>query len=163
MMYTEEFKKGAVQKFLSRGSRRAWEIGKEIGVADSTLYEWRKKYGTSLIIMDEARRPQDWSLDQKCKAVFEFEKLTEDLRGEFLRKEGLHTDHLVQWKKEIQDCFIHQEGAKNLTKIEKAQFKRQIKELQMDLKRKEKALAETAALLILKKKADLIWGTEESE
>ena len=37
------------------------------------------------------------------------------------------------------------------------------KELERDLNRKDKALAETTALLVLKKKADLIWGTGDKE
>ena len=44
---------------------------------------------------------------------------------------------------------------------ENKKLKNENKQLALELRRKEKALAEAAALLILKKKADLIWGVDE--
>ena len=48
-------------------------------------------------------------------------------------------------------------------RAEMCELKAENKELKRDLYRKDRALAETTALLVLKKKADLIWGTEENE
>ena len=160
--FSVEFKEMAARKYLSKGSKSGPEIAKELGISLSALYNWSLRCGKS-IGMSEARRPQDLSLEQKYKAVFDYEKLVEEKRGEFLRREGLHSDHLEKWEKEIQECFLRQESEAGLTRAERAKLNQQIKELRIDLSRKEKALAEAAALLILKKKADLIWGAVESE
>ena len=133
-----------------------------MGISTAAIYRWSRKCGRTPK-MNEPRGPQDLSLEQKYKAVFEYEKLAEEKRGEFLRREGLHSDHLVKWEKEIQDCFINRDSEASITRAERAKWNQQMKELQRDLNRKEKALAETAALLILKKKADLIWGSVGSE
>lgn len=160
--YSEEFKKVAVEKFLLRGSKGTSEICRDLGISTAAIYRWSRNCGRSQG-MKESRSPQDLSLEQKYKAVFEYEKLAEEMRGEFLRREGLHSDHLVKWEKEIRECFLHRERDATFTRAERAKLNQQIKELSGDLNRKEKALAETAALLILKKKADLIWGTVGSE
>jgi transposase len=162
--FSEEFKMKAVQKFLSRGSKTVAEISKEIGVGDCAIYKWIKIYDIRSPTMTEpSKRPQDWNLDQKWTAVFDYEKLSEDLRGEYLRSNGLHSDFLLEWKGDIQRCFKERDHDALLSRTEKSRLQNQVKELQADLYRKEKALAEAAALLILKKKADLIWGTGVSE
>lgn len=94
------------------------------------------------------RRPQERSAAEKLKTVIEFESLPTEKRGEFLRREGLHSDHIDAWKKSMQ------------AGLEPA---RKIKELEREPHRKDKALAETTALLVLKTKANLIWGTGENE
>ena len=161
-MFTEEFKKTAVQKFLSRGSRSAKDISREVGVADVTLYAWAKERGNRLGMTNEQRRPQDWSAAEKLKAVIEFEKLAPEKQGEFLRREGLHSDHIEAWKESMEAGLEPQKSTKE-SRLEMAQLKAQNKALERDLNKKDKALAEVTALLILKKKADLLWGTGEKE
>jgi len=110
----------------------------------------------------EDRRPQDWSPAEKFKAVMEFDQLPESGQGEFLRREGLHTDHIESWKKSMQAGLESGTGAP-VTRAELNELKAENKELKRDLHRKNGALAETTALLVLKKKADLLWGTGENE
>ena len=47
--------------------------------------------------------------------------------------------------------------------MKKSPEARRIRELEKELRRKDKALAETAALLVLKKKANAIWGDEDDD
>ena len=156
--YSEEFKRSAIQKILLRGGKTVEEICGEIGISSPSFYEWRKKYGSAAGMKKPDRRPQDWTASEKWKAVFEFEGLSESERGEFLRKSGLHSDHLERWKKSMQSGL--EATAKDpATRAEMNELKAKNKELESDLNRKNKALAETTALLILKKKADLLWGT----
>jgi transposase-like protein len=109
------------------------------------------------------RRPQDWSTEEKYQAVIEYDRLEESARGEFLRRNGLHTDHLAAWKKWMQAGLEAAARPTAEARAERTEDKRKIKELERELHRKDKALAETTALLVLKKKADLIWGTGEGE
>jgi transposase len=161
---SEEFRKAAVQKYLSRGSRPRDAIAQEVGVSTWSLHQWAKRYGTSPGMKKSDRRPQDWTAAEKLSAVIAYEGLPTDQRGEFLRSQGLHSEHIEGWKKSMQAGLEPATG--KLTSDERAERtedRRKIKELERDLNRKNKALAETTALLIRKKKADLLWGTGENE
>ncbi|WP_294031950.1 transposase [Thiolapillus sp.] len=81
----------------------------------------------------------------------------------YCRERGLYAEQISEWRaacEQANDWVRHQN--KQLKAIRKADEKR-IKELERDLKRKEKALAETTALLVLRKKAQAIWGDTEEE
>ena len=157
-----EFRKAAVQKFHSRGSRPVLEIAKDLGVTPWSLYKWSRDYATNPGMKKSDRRPQEWSAAEKLKAVIEFEVLAADKRGEYLRREGMHSEHIEAWKKSMQAGL---EPGVNVqtSRAEMSELKAENKELKRDLHRKDRALAETTALLVLKKKADLIWGIGENE
>jgi len=104
------------------------------------------------------RRPQDWSIRERLEAIISYEKLSEEERGAFLRKQGLHEANLEQWKREL----VEEAEVGRKTKRGSSAEKKRIKELEKELRKKEKALAETAALLVLKKKARAIWGDEDA-
>jgi len=162
--YSEDFKKAAVQKVLLRGSKSVAAICEELGVSTPSLYEWKRHYAISDGMTTSPKRPQDWTAAEKFQAVMEFSQLNEQERGEFLRRKGLHTDHIESWKKQMQ-CGLESgvTAASREAKAEATQLKSEINDLKKDLQRKDRALAETTALLVLKKKADLLWGNGEEE
>lgn len=149
---SEEFKKSAVQKFHSRGARSVETVASELGVSPWSLYQWAKRYATSPGMKKSDRRPQDWSAAEKLKAVLEYEGLSEDKRGEYLRRRGLHSEHVEAWKKSMQAALDRPGKLSASERAERAEEKRKIQELERELRRKDKALAETTALLVLKKK-----------
>jgi transposase len=162
--YNEEFKRAMVQKICHPGGPSALGLSKEVGVSQPTLSKWVRQYGnvSGMTKGLGRRRPQDWSAEQKVKAVMDTTKMDDAELGIYLRREGLHSAHLEQWKKELV------EGLKTISKSygkprAASEDKRKIKELERGLRRMEKALAEATALLILKKKAELIWGLVEEE
>lgn len=159
---SEEFRALAVRKFHSRGARSVEALADDLGVSPWSLYKWAQKYGTPTGMKKSEKRPQDWSPAEKWKAVLEYEGLAIEKRGEFLRREGLQSEHIEAWKKSMQAGL--EPGTKSQSeRAEMNELKARNKELERDLNRKDKALAETTALLVLKKKADLIWGTGENE
>ena len=85
--------------------------------------------------------------------------LGEEELGRWCRQHGVHTHHLVQWRRELIEGGSEQA---NLSK-EARSLREENRVLKKDLRRKEKALAETTALLVLKKKAALIWGESEDD
>jgi hemerythrin superfamily protein len=96
--------------------------------------------------------------------VIEFEGLDVEKQGEYLRREGLQSEHIAGWKKSMEAGL--ESGGGGLTAANRSEWaadKKKIKELERDLQRKDRALAEATALLVLKKKADLIWGSGENE
>lgn len=159
---SEEFRRAAVKKFQDRGSRQVLEIAKDLGVTPWSLYKWSRDYATQSGMKKSDRRPKDWSAVEKLKAVIEYEALADDKRGEYLRREGLHTEHLEAWKKSMQ-AGLEPRAKSQSERAEVSELRAAVKELKRDLHRKDRALAETTALLVLKKKADLIWGTGENE
>ena len=104
-------------------------------------------------------RPQNWSAANKLRAVNETFSMTEEEVGAYCRRNGLYSNHLDEWQQAL-IAGLKLSNNKG-QKLETAKLKVEIKQLKSELTRKEKALAETAALLILKKKADLIWGDEK--
>lgn len=157
---TEEFRKAAVVKYYNRGNRTVEEVARVLGVSSWSLYQWSKRYGNAGG-MKNHRRPAERSAREKLKAVIEFEGLQGDKQGEYLRREGLHSEHIEGWKKRMEAGLEGGGGLSAASRTERAQDKQKIRELEKELQRKERALAETAALLVLKKKADLIWGSGE--
>jgi hypothetical protein len=114
--------------------------------------------------MKRNRRPMDRSVEEKLKAVIEYEGLDEVQRGEYLRRKGLQSEHIAAWKKNMEAGLSGGGGGLSASsRSEWATDKKKIKELEKELRRKDRALAETTALLVLKKKADLIWGGGENE
>lgn len=160
---SKEFKKAAVQKYHGRGSRSVEAICQELGVSGSSLYKWIQDYGKSIGMNKEEKSPHDRTAAEKYKAVIEFDHLVDSQQqGLFLRREGFHTAHIDQWRSQMQRGLEPQKIAA-ASRSEVAELARENRDLKKELQRKTNALAETAALLVLKKKADLIWGTVESE
>lgn len=159
--YSEEFKKSVVQKLLTRGSRKVKDIAEEAGIKTPTLYDWRDKFATNGD-MKKPTKPQSRSASEKLKTLIEFDGLPNDKQGEYLRQNGLYLENILEWRKQIENALTptkkSYEERKELN-IEK----NKIKQLEKDIRRKDKALAEVSALLVLKKKADLIWGTQEED
>lgn len=163
MKVLESFRIEAARKFLTRGrgKHETIRVAEEIGVTVRTLQIWVHKYGMASEMPKSKRRPQDWGPSEKLKAVIEFEGLPEDQRGEFLRRKGLQSEHLELWKQGMQKGLERSSTQDN--KGASSEDKRKIKELEKALAQKDKVIAETTALLVLKKKANLIWGTGEDK
>ena len=137
-------------------------LSQEVGIPHQTLSRWVKEYailGGNGGGKMKSKRPEDWTAEEKLKAIVEYENLDEEQKGKYLRKKGLHSVHLERWQQEFVEAYG---SGKKKTRGGDPRQKR-IKELEKDLRRKDKALAETAALLVLKKKAQAIWGDPEDE
>ena len=83
--------------------------------------------------------------------------------SEYCRRKGLYPEQVQQWR---QACILGQQSARTLQQAEKAQAKadkKRIRQLEQELRRKDKALAEAAALLILQKKLDAYWSNVDED
>ena len=158
--YSETVKEAMVLKLTSPSAPSSISLAQEVGIHQSTLSRWVKEYGnvSKMGGVMKGRRPQDWTAEEKLNAVLEYEKLEEEeQRGKYLREKGIHSVHIERWKGELI------EGLKSSKSGKRDPRDKRIKELERELRRKDKALAETAALLVLKKKAQAIWGDREDE
>jgi hypothetical protein len=102
--------------------------------------------------------PSDRQASEKLKLVIESKSIEPELMGEWLRGQGLHSEHIALWEQELATIVADKDDA---LKHELQQTKKKLKETERELVRKDKALAELAALLVLKKKAAAIWGDNE--
>ena len=154
--YTEEFKNSLISKALLRGDRSFLSISKEAGVAQSTVMGWLKKRDKPLE-MKKRTSSIKRSGKEKLKTLIEAGNLSEIELGVYLRREGLYSHNLEEWKSE----FISIADSSRKPKHVKDERDQKIKSLKRDLLRKNKALAEASALLILQKKVNLIWGNSD--
>ncbi len=163
MGYPIAMKESVIKKVLA-GSKTQDEIAKEAGIGRSTLSYWLKHYRRdgSLKLSKKEKRPQDWKAEERIRALMETGSMSDEERVSWCRKNGLFVHHLEQWEKDaIFSTTSKPEKGKNTN--ETRRLRKEVAALKKELTRKEKALAETAALLVLKKKADSIWGVTEDE
>jgi len=168
--FSKSFKIQAVEKALNRSEVTGLrEVADSLGVGPSTLHKWIKQSKTqefesasnvgSLSQMTKEKRPQDWSLEEKLQIIIRCDPLDENAVSELCRAQGIYPHHVKQWKND----FAGKNQSNNQVKhpSETKNLKQEIKSLKRELNRKDKALAETAALLVLQKKVHAIWGNDE--
>jgi transposase len=158
-------------------AQSACSLADEVGVCQSTLSRWKreacssgsmakKKMKRTKTSRGEAIgrgvRPQDWTAEERVRVVLASAGLPEEALGAFLRREGLHSAQLAQWRDEVAEMAVTGlKGDRKRTK--KSAHTKRIRELEKEIRRKDKALAEAAALLVLKKKAQTLWGDDEGD
>jgi transposase-like protein len=162
MGYSTEMKDAVVKKVLV-GEKLNYEIAKEAGISRSTLCKWVKFYRRDgkITLNNKEKRPQDWSSEDRIDALIETGSMLDEERVSWCRKNGIFRHHLELWKKDAITATTPNLGKGKCE--ENRRLKKENKSLKKDLLRKDKALAETAALLVLKKKADFIWGDQEDD
>lgn len=153
--FSEEQKRMWVKKFLTRGSKSIDVFCRENVLCEGVLYRWVKIYGRTPDMKPLQRTPQNWTAEEKFKAVMAFDNLEVDEQGAYLRREGVHADHIEMWREKMQKSLELESSDK---RSERGELIYKILDLEKELTRKEKALAEAAAIIILKKKVDLIWA-----
>jgi hypothetical protein len=127
---------------------------------DASSLKAVKRRGQDEKTKTEGRRPDDWSAEEKLEAVLEAKRLSESELGEFLRRRGLHEEQLRQWQEAVDTAAL--ESLRGRKASGKSPEAKRVKELERELQRKEKALAEAAALLVLRKKLNALWGDEDA-
>ena len=161
--YSEEFRESIIAKLLAPQNAKVSDVAQETGIPKDTLYCWRAKYRNtqSVSTAGSGERTDKFSSEDKLSVVIETASLGELELGEYCRRKGLYPEQVITWKK----AFI-QGVSRSPNKVERKQAQQQkqiIKKLQSELHRKEKALAEAAALLILEKKLQALWEDPEDE
>jgi len=162
MGYPIQLKEAVLKKVL-HGNKPQHEIAKEFGVGKSTISKWLKEYkqNGSIKLNSKEKRPKDWTVEERMSALLETGAMTVEARTAWCRKKGIFIHNLDQWKKDAISAMISSSTRKSSEEVKN--LKQENKNLKKDLNRKEKALAETAALRVLKKKVQEIWGEPEDD
>lgn len=153
--YSEAFVEQARVKVLSRGDRSIRSVADDLKINHHTLKNWMKKIPGEKRSPSgsKEKRPQDWRPEDQLVALHESHGLEGEVLQGWCRERGLFVHHLTGWK----DAFCA--GGKDTAPAtrELGMLKGEIQQLKRELLRKEKALAEAAALLILQKKFQALW------
>ena len=161
MPYSRSVKVGVLKKVLPPESRNIASVSRETGISHQTIRNWiNKEASGSLDEKDGEKGPRNLSSIEKYQLLMESKKIPKEELGEFLRKRGLHSQHLTLWDQEFAE-MVKDNGKKQEKKVRDLQKK--VRELEKELNRKDKALAETAALLVLKKKLNLLMGDPKDD
>jgi len=145
-----------ISKALNRADRSLLSISQEVGIPVTTLVGWLPKHDKA-IVMKKQKSSNKWNPEQKLRALLETASLAEAELGVYLRKGGLFSHQLEDWKKEFLSSMV----VSRQPKIKKDERDKKIKTLEREILRKDKALAEAAALIILQKKVNLLWGNQD--
>ena len=160
--YSDEFKESVVQRMMPPNAIPVSQLLKETGVSDVTLYKWRKVYrDRGVAVPGDSRSPENWTAEDKLAVVIETAAMNEAQLGEYCRSKGLYAQQIAQWKQAALTGYQRNDQIEKQQARTRQDDKKKIKKLERELTRKEKALAETAALLVLAKKCEAIWGDEE--
>lgn len=169
--YTEAIKASVLSKALASNGPGVIELAKEFNIPKATIYTWvltmKNKNNKKARVQ---KRPKDQSAASKLQAVMDTLGKTEEEQSAYCRTQGIYYNHIEAWKQQMLESLgavtSREKGTSAKEKENKAASQRiqaEMKQLQSDLTRKDKALAELTALLVLKKKADLLWGDSEDD
>lgn len=159
MKYSITFRNNVLKKILPPSNRPISEVSKEMGVTTRTISNWKQKLNNGTLKSDSVEiRPTDRSPIEKLSLLLEAKSISQNEIGTWLRENGLHSEHLNLWEQELRDTMA--DKSKKIQE-ENKQLKKDNRRLEKELKRKDAALAEMAALMVLKKKANEIWGEQE--
>ena len=155
--YSEAFIEQALVKVFSRGDRTIQSVAEDLNVGFSTLKNWMKRKSVSKrsVSVTKEKRPQDWRTEEQLVALHETHGLSDEALHAWCRERGLFAHHLASWR----TTFCAEGKAAPGTR-ELRTLKDENEQLKRELVRKEKALAEAAALLILQKKFRALWEDE---
>jgi len=162
MKISIETKEAIVKQVLSSGSSLKL-IAQENNVGHSSLSKWMMQYRSGLLKKENTSnsKANKWSWSERFEHILSSSSLDEQALGVYCRERGLYSTQLLQWK---EDMMANQDDKKQKAlSAEIHTLRIENKALKRDLTIKTNALAETAALLVLKKKAYAIWGDHEAD
>ncbi|MFT6395526.1 MAG: transposase-like protein [Bradymonadia bacterium] len=154
MQYSEKFKSRMIVKHTAPNARSANSVSREVGISQATLSRWLRDAKVSpMTKKSKAKKSKRrWSPEDKVRVVMEAAALSGEELGAFLRREGLHDVDLERFRADVTEAASDGLRARNRRGATPEQ--REIQRLKKELARKDKALTETAALLVLRGKWD---------
>lgn len=175
MKYTTKMKDRLVRRMVGPNAISGAALGRETGISQATLSRWRQQAGTVGSVSAKDRTPstssgksaEHWTAEEKLAVVMEAAAVPQEELGALVRRKGLHLEQLERWSATVaqsaQNALDESTGRRKRAKRGPTPEQKRIRELERELRRKEKALAEAAALLILKKKYESLFADEESD
>lgn len=157
--YPEAFIEQALVKAFSRGGRSITTVADELNVNHHTLRYWMKNKSLTAgaAVGAKEKRPQDWTAAEQFAALQETHGLAPEALQAWCRERGIFPHHLTSWQAAF--CAPTRDAVGGIGELRV--LKHENEKLKRDVLRKDKALAEAAALLILQKKFRALWDNED--
>lgn len=163
LKYSEGFRNGILRKVLPPNNRSVYTVARESGVSVVTIQSWlsKVKEGT-LKFNHEAGEPTPGQRSdiEKLRLLLESKTLSNEALGEWLRKEGLHSEHLSLWEQELEGIVTDKQQE---IREENARLKTENKKLKKENERQQKAMAEALAIITLQKKTAKLFELDEGD
>lgn len=161
--YSEERRQAVVAKLLPPHNLSPQVIAEQEGISLGTVYKWRKEARAEGRCLPDAlgKGADGWSSKDKFSAVIETASMNAQETAEYCRRRGIYPEQLERWRNDCEQAASLSHSERQREADEAKQQRKRIKALEKELARKNEALAETAALLALRKKARAIWGDED--
>jgi hypothetical protein len=138
------------------------QLAKDEGISEATLHTWRRDArGEGRLLPGADAGPEGWSSRDKFAAVVETAAMNEADLAAYCRQRGLYAEQIQAWRAACEQANDWERASAQRLGQATKEERRRIQALERDLARKEKALAEAAALLVLRKNAAAIWGDGE--
>ena len=162
--YSDERREAVVAKLLPPRNLPVREVAQQEGISAATVYKWRKEAREQGRCLPNAGDggTAAWSSKDKFAAVLETAAMNGADVAEYCRRRGVYPEQIAAWRQDCEQAASLSQQERRQEALEAKTQRERIRELERDLRRKNAALAETAALLTLSKKARAIWGDEES-
>ena len=155
--YAQEFKEKTARQLLPPHSKSVASVSRETGVSEPTLYAWKKLFGQQAQPAAPDGGARSCNAKARLNAVIATAAMNELERSAWCREQGLYVHELDAWREAFEGM---DDGGPHASRSDMARERKRVSRLQKELERKEKALAEAAALLVLSKKAQAIWGVD---
>jgi transposase len=157
--YSEGFRERAVQMMMAPNAMSVAQVSRDTGVSEQTLYNWRNRFRhQGKAVPADPKNPENWGGENKLAVVIETAALNEQELAEYCRKKGFYVEQVTRWREAAVAGAETQRPLSATERRELQQARKKTHQLEKELRRKEKALAEVAALLVLQKIVQAIWG-----
>jgi transposase-like protein len=162
--YSAERKAAILKQLFPPFNRPVAEVARQENISDVTLYTWRNQVrDRGQIVPGSQSSPEQWSAEARVAVVAETLTLPEVELSEYCRKKGLFPEQVKAWREACLNGQRPSAKGSSADREEHRRDKKKIRALEKELHRKEKALAEAAALLVLRKKLTAFWDEKNDE
>lgn len=160
--YNDKRREAVIAKMTGPNRKSIAELARQEQISEATLYKWRDlARGAGAVLPDADESPAGWSTRDKFNAVLATASLSQQELSEYCRRNGLYPEQISRWREACEAANDMRESSLREFQRQRRVDRMKLQELEREVRRKDKALAETAALLVLQKKLQAIWGDKE--
>lgn len=159
--YSFDMKEKMIKQMLPPENIPVSELADKNKICEQTLYKWKKvAKENGAVMQNHSNATHKYSNEAKLNIIIETAHLNQQELSEYCRKKGIYADEINSWK----TMFVTGKTETETTIKEELKSKdAELKSIKKELRRKEKALAEAAAILVLRKKMNAIWNSDEED
>lgn len=147
--YSAERKEAVLRQMMPPENKAVSAFAKETGITEQTLYTWRRELKSQgLPVPGDGKNPEGWASEDKFAVVLETAALNEAELAEYCCRKGLYVEQIAAWREACRSANANAAEQVRSQRQQAKEDRKRIQQLEKELQRKDKALAETAALLV---------------